>query len=303
MAVYRVERTQGYTVMSNYHLKDTALSLKAKGLLSMFLSFPDDWNYSTRGLASICKEGVEAIGNTIKELEKAGYILRRQLRGANGRITDTEYVIYERPQAPEPPAPEDTGPDTPPDTGAPDTDLPDTGNPDMVQPDMAAPDMGNRPELNIKKSRIKKSNTLGSNTHSILPPSPPVPASAPAAEGKNEVSVKRAEIREQIEYGLITDACNREQVDEFVEIMLEVALAKSPTMKIGRNAEYPTALVQQRFELINSSHIEKVLDGIRENTARVWNTRAYLLAALFNAPATTDNHYTMLVNHDLYGGR
>ena len=73
MAVYRVERTRDYTVMSNYHLKDTSLSLKAKGLLSMFLSFPDDWNYSTRGLAAICKEGVEAIGNTIKELEQAGY--------------------------------------------------------------------------------------------------------------------------------------------------------------------------------------------------------------------------------------
>ena len=80
-----------------------------------------------------------------------------------------------------------------------------------------------------------------------------------------EVYEKRDEIRDQIEYDLI-------------------------------------ALVQQRFELINSSHIEKVLDGIRENTTRVWNTRAYLLAALFNAPATTDNHYTMLVNHDLYGG-
>lgn len=75
MAVYRVERTQGYTVMSNYHLKDTALSLKAKGLLSMFLSFPEDWNYSTRGLAAICKEGVDAIGSTIKELEKAGNII------------------------------------------------------------------------------------------------------------------------------------------------------------------------------------------------------------------------------------
>lgn len=86
MAVYRVERTQGYTVMSNYHLKDTALSLKAKGLLSMFLSFPDDWNYSTRGLASICKEGVEAIGNTIKELEKAGYILRKHLQIRAHRI-------------------------------------------------------------------------------------------------------------------------------------------------------------------------------------------------------------------------
>ena len=304
MAVYRVERTQGYTVMSNYHLKDTALSLKAKGLLSMFLSFPDDWNYSTRGLASICKEGVEAIGNTIKELEKAGYILRRQLRGANGRITDTEYVIYERPQAPEPPAPEDTGPDTPPDTGAPDTDLPDTGNPDMVQPDMAAPDMGNRPELNIKKSKTKKSITQRSKTHSFPPPAPSEPPAAPAApvEGMKEILEKRAEIEDQIEYDLIADPCNREQLNEFVEIMLEVALSRSPTMKIGRGAEYPTAFVQRRFEQLTSAHIEKVLDGIRENTTRVWNTRAYLLAALFNAPSTTDNHYTMLVNHDMSTG-
>ena len=296
MAVYRVERTQGYTVMSNYHLKDTALSLKAKGLLSMFLSFPDDWNYSTRGLASICKEGVEAIGNTIKELEKAGYILRRQLRGANGRITDSEYVIYERPQDPELPAPEDTGPETPPDTGAPDTALPDTGFPDMVDPDTE-----NRPELNIKKSKTKRSITQRSKTHSFPPPAPPKTPAAPV-EGMKEILEKRAEIEEQIEYDLIADQCNREQLNEFVEIMLEVALSKSPTMKIGRDAEYPTAYVQHRFEQLTSAHIEKVLDGIRENTTRVWNTRAYLLAALFNAPSTTDNHYTMLVNHDMSTG-
>ena len=296
MAVYRVERTQGYTVMSNYHLKDTALSLKAKGLLSMFLSFPDDWNYSTRGLASICKEGVEAIGNTIKELEKAGYILRRQLRGANGRITDTEYVIYERPQDPELPAPEDTGPETPPDTGAPDTALPDTGFPDMVDPDTE-----NRPELNIKKSKTKRSITQRSKTHSFPPPAPPKTPAAPV-EGMKEILEKRAEIEEQIEYDLIADQCNQEQLNEFVEIMLEVALSKSPTMKIGRDAEYPTAYVQHRFEQLTSAHIEKVLDGIRENTTRVWNTRAYLLAALFNAPSTTDNHYTMLVNHDMSTG-
>ena len=296
MAVYRVERTQGYTVMSNYHLKDTALSLKAKGLLSMFLSFPDDWNYSTRGLASICKEGVEAIGNTIKELEKAGYILRRQLRGANGRITDTEYVIYERPQTPDPPAPEDDIPYTPPDTGAPDTALPDTGFPDMVDPDTE-----NRPELNIKKSKTKRSITQRSKTHSFPPPAPPKTPAVPV-EGMKEILEKRAEIEEQIEYDLIADQCNREQLNEFVEIMLEVALSKSPTMKIGRDAEYPTAYVQHRFEQLTSAHIEKVLDGIRENTTRVWNTRAYLLAALFNAPSTTDNHYTMLVNHDMSTG-
>ena len=83
MAVYRVQRTRDYTVMSNYHLKDKGLTLKSKGLLSMILSLPEEWNYTTRGLASICKEGVDAIGSALKELETAGYIVRRQLRGAN----------------------------------------------------------------------------------------------------------------------------------------------------------------------------------------------------------------------------
>jgi len=91
MAVFRVERTRDYTVMCNHHLKDSNLSLKAKGLLSMMLSLPDEWNYTTRGLAAICKEGVDAIGKTLKELELAGYIIRRQLRGKDGRISDTEY--------------------------------------------------------------------------------------------------------------------------------------------------------------------------------------------------------------------
>ena len=286
MAVYRVERTRDYTVMSNYHLKDTTLSLKAKGLLSMFLSFPEDWNYSTRGLAKICKEGVEAVGNTIKELEKASYIVRRQLRGANGRITDTEYIIYEKPQTPEP---------SPPDTVTPDMVPPDTENPDVAGPDMDAPHMENPAQLNINQSKTQKSNTKRSNTHSILPPAP---FTGPA-EGMKEILEKREEIREQIEYELIVNADNQMQIDEFVEIMLEVALSRTPSMRIGRDMEYPTAFVQQRFEQITATHIEKVLDGIRENTTRVWNTRAYLLAALFNAPATMDNHYTMLVNHDL----
>ena len=316
MAVYRVERTRDYTVMSNYHLKDTTLSLKAKGLLSMFLSFPDDWNYNTRGLAAICKEGVDAIGSTIKELEKAGYIVRRKLRGSNGRITDTEYVIYEHPQ--EPPDPDADGPDTTspgtdvpdttqPDTAQPDTEKPDMVNPDMVDPDAADPDMGaphteNPAQLNKYQSITQKSNTQRSNIHSFPPPAPsPQPSSRPV-EGMKEIFEKRADIQAQIDYELIVTPSNRAQVDEFVEIMLEVALTRTPTMKIGRDAEYPTAFVQQRFDQLTSIHIEKVMDGIRENTTRVRNARAYLLAALFNAPSTTDNHYTMQVNHDLYNG-
>ena len=98
MAVFRVERTRDYTVMCNHHLKDSNLSLKAKGLLSMMLSLPDEWNYTTRGLAAICKEGVDAIGKTLKELELAGYIIRRQLRGKDGRISGVHH-LREAPEA------------------------------------------------------------------------------------------------------------------------------------------------------------------------------------------------------------
>ena len=98
MAVFRIERTRDYTVMSNHHLRNANLSLKAKGLLSMMLSLPEDWNYTTRGLAKICKEGVDAIGAALRELEAAGYIVRHKLRDSQGRISDTEYVIYEQPQ-------------------------------------------------------------------------------------------------------------------------------------------------------------------------------------------------------------
>ena len=111
MAVFRIERTRDYTVMSNHHLRNANLSLKAKGLLSMMLSLPEDWNYTTRGLAKICKEGVDAIGAALRELERAGYIVRYQKRDKNGRITDTEYVIYEQPQ-PGTPQPDMASPDT-----------------------------------------------------------------------------------------------------------------------------------------------------------------------------------------------
>ena len=108
--------------------------------------------------------------------------------------------------------------------------------------------------------------------------------------------MERERIRAQIEYGCITTVENREQVDEFVEIMLEAALTESPTIRVGRGREYPTALVRERFAQINSSHIERLLDAIWENKAPVRNTKAYLLAALFDAPATKENHYAMAGN-------
>lgn len=100
ITVFRVEKNKNYTVMSNVHLRDQNLSLKAKGLLSLILSLPEDWHYSIRGLAKICREGKAGITSGLKELENAGYLTRHQLRGERGQMGQTEYVIYEKPRSP-----------------------------------------------------------------------------------------------------------------------------------------------------------------------------------------------------------
>lgn len=297
MAIYRVERTRDYTVMSNHHLKDRELSLKAKGLLSMILSLPDEWNYTLRGLAAISKEGVDAIGSTVRELEKAGYIIRRQLRGANGRISDTEYTIYEQPHK--------TAADNPSDVEISNLNEPHTGNPDMDRPSAKTTAELNTKAENIQRENTNRVNTDVSNTHSFsrsIQNAEQQDENIKAAEttdGKTEIQTLREDIKNQIGYAYIANAGNRQQLEELVELMLEVALIKSPAIKLGRDMEYPTAYVQERFAKIGQLHIEKVLAGIEGNTTQVKNTKAYLLAALFNAPSTLDNHYTMQVNHNM----
>ena len=290
MAVYRVQRTRDYTVMSNYHLKDKGLTLKSKGLLSMILSLPEEWNYTTRGLASICKEGVDAIGSALKELETAGYIVRRQLRGANGRITDTEYIIYEQPQ----PKKLDMLPS--------DVVSPDTENPDMVKPDTEKP-----AELNIEKSNTEKTITYGSSTDSI-PFREPAAAQLPERKGRDAMSVSEMEsyrdlILENIEYDYLCRefATYREDLDEIVELMVETVCAKRKTTRIA-GSDFPHEVVRSRFLKLDSEHIRFVMDSLQKNTTEVRNMKQYLLTVLFNAPTTISNHYTSQVNHDMNAG-
>lgn len=301
MAVFRVERTRDYTIMCNHHLKDMNLSLKAKGLLSIMLSLPDSWNYTIRGLAAICKEGVDAIRTGIQELEKAGYIVRRRLRGSDGRITDTEYVIYEQPID----RGED-GPDTPPsppagpEPGEPDEPAPCTENPYAAGSCTEAPSTMGTTQLNTNQVNTNQENIdlsgLTEGHARAGAPSGACRVGHPTPLSIDEVRARRAELRAQIEYDVIRTVENQEQMDEFVEIMLEVSLAESPTIRIGQEREYPTAFVQERFAQLNSSHIERVLDAIQENTRQVRNTKAYLLAALFDASASKENHYAMRAN-------
>ena len=282
MAVFRIERTRDYTVMSNHHLRNQHLSLKAKGLLSMMLSLPEDWNYTTRGLAKICKEGVDAIGAALRELETTGYIVRHQLRDCQGRIRDTEYVIYEQPQS-------------------------DMASPDTEKPYLDMPDTETPAELNIDKQNTQKQNTYESNTDSI-PFREKAAAGPPERKGRDAMSASEIEcyrdlILENIEYDILCQDFKlyREDLDEIVNLIVETVCAKRQNTRICRS-DYPHEVVRSKFLKLNGEHIRYVMNCLQRNTTQVRDMKQYLLSVLFNAPSTMNNHCTIQVNHDMNTG-
>jgi len=291
MAVFRIEKTGDFTVMSNHHLRNANLSLKAKGLLSLMLSLPEKWDYTTKGLAAICKDGVDSICAGVQELERHGYVIRSRVRNANGQLGAIEYTILERPREPKRENPEQVA--KPPKRENPVLEKPVLANPRQDFPEQDSPEQEKPAQLNTNTSSKEKINTDLSNTHSFFPS-----AEETCNSGRTERRITSGDIRAQIEYEIMVQRYRRDQLDELVEIMLEVALNRSPTIHIGRDAEYPTYFVQERFRKINALHIEKVMDGIAENRTRVYNTKAYLMAALFNSVSTIEHHYTMQYNAD-----
>ena len=157
MAGFRIEKTKDYTVMSNYHLRDRSLSLKAKGLLSLMLSLPEDWDYTLTGLAKINQEGKDAIRAAVVELERAGYIYRCQTVDKAGKFSSNEYIIRERP-VPVPPA-------------GPSSALPSSENPTTEYP--AAGGTAAEKSTQIIKERRKKEQQ---RTHSRKKESLPIPS-------------------------------------------------------------------------------------------------------------------------------
>ena len=313
MAVFRVQKTQNYTIMSNHHLRNKALSLKAKGLLSLMLSLPEDWDYTLAGLSHINREKIDAIREAVKELEKAGYIVRSRERDEKGRLRGADYVIYEQPQPREPEAATSGG--QPPILDLPTLENPTLGNPTLENPTQEKPTLENPMQLNkdIQKTDLpkkEKSNTDLSNNHSIPILSPnPSPLREETAEPERKgteaadaYSVYEEIIKDNIEYEHFikhTDI-DRERLDEIVSLILETVCTKRKTIRIAGD-DYPAELVKAKFMKLNSSHIEFVFDCMKENTTKIRNIKQYLKAVLFNAPNTIDSYYTALVNHDMYG--
>ena len=285
MAVFRVERTRDYTVMSNYHLKDKRLTLKSKGLLSQMLSLPDDWDYTLSGLSVINRESKDAIRSALNELEAARYIRRRQTTDASGKFSSNEYIIYERPEEPEP----------------------SLENPTTEKPMTEKPSSGNPTQLNTKKSITKKSITDLSSTDSFPFPSGETAAGPPEANRRetdtDQMELYRDLIKENISYEILRQDmpydCDR--LDEIVELMVETVCSTRKQIRVS-GSDYPAQVVKSRLLKLDSEHIRFVFDCLKQNTTRVRNIRQYLLAVLFNAPTTIGNYYSALVNHDMHGG-
>ena len=287
MAVCRVEKNKNYTTMSNYHLRDPCLSNKARGLLSTMLSLPENWDYTTRGLAKICKDGVDGITAQLKELEQYGYLIRHRIRDSNGRIVDMEYVIYERPH----------------------TASPDTEKPYMVKPDMALPRLETPAQINIDKRSTEEINTDSVNTHSFFSD-----GSRPSVLAALETKRKEADfrdmdeyreiIKENIDYDILLSNMpyDQDRLEEILELIVETVCSTKKYIRVA-GTDYPAEVVRSRLLKLDAGHIQFVFDCLKENTTKIRNIKQYLLTTLYNAPTTIGNYYSALVQHDMYGSR
>ena len=288
MAVFRIEKTRDYTVMSNHHLRDMSLSLKAKGLLSLMLSLPENWDYTMKGLARICKDGIDSISGGIRELEEHGYLIRERVRGANGQLGSIEYTILEQPKEPTPAQEK------------PIRENPVQANPTLVTPVQEEPAQLNKEESSNYPSRTDLSSTELSNPIQSNPPTP-----VGARMGMDRMGARecyREVILDNIEYSyLVQDShIDREQLDEIVDLIVDTVCSARKTIRIAGD-DYPAEVVKSRFMKLDSSHVQYVMDCMKDNTTYVRNIKKYLLAALYNAPTTINSYYSSLVQHDMYG--
>ena len=298
MSVFRVEKNKGYTVMSNHHLRNHALSLKAKGLLSQMLSLPEDWDYTLQGLAQINKESIDAIREAVRELERAGYIKRSRERDERGCLRGTVYTIYEQPRTeptPEEPTQEKPALDNP------TLEKPMLDNPTLEKPMLDKPTLENPMQLITKGRNKEKQNTDQSITDSIPFPSgfPDVTAQK-RTEAKESFERYRDLILENIDYDVLASDphFDREQLDEIVDLVQETVCSTRSRIRVAGN-DYPAEVVRSKLLKLNSEHIRFVMDCLKQNTTRIRNIRQYLLTALFNVPSTMSSYYAALVAHDM----
>ncbi len=291
MAVFKVEKNKGYTCMSNYHLRDKKLSLKAKGLLSQMLSLPDNWDYTLAGLASINKESIDAIRTAVLELENAGYIERYQGRDKLGKLLAIEYTIYEKPK--EKPLLDFPITDKK-DTKQPLLDFPITDKPISENPMQLNKDIINK---DIQSKDISINHIMKSNKEIDM------------VDNKSELESKKdyeIYFNKQTNYDILV-ADNSDKVELLAEIKLlwlEIISCNSKNKHIRIAGESKSIeVVKSQFLKLTKEHIEYVLLCLEKQNTKINNIKNYMLTVLYNAPMTMEIYYQTLVQHDMAHGK
>ncbi|MCI2046872.1 MAG: DUF6017 domain-containing protein [Faecalibacterium sp.] len=282
MAVFRVEKTTNYTVMSNVHLRDTTLSLKAKGLLSYMLAQTDDWDYSLRGLASQSKDGIDGIRTAIQELEAHRYLHREKVRDARGRIVDYDYQVFEQPY--EEAKNSDASCNSDETTAySPELDFPKTGKPKTAFPNTVSPKTENPTLLNTKIPNTKEPSTKGLST---------IHLSATEKMDENEIT---QQFEEQLEYDTLKKRLDPALLDELLQQIVEMYCCRSDQQYIGQQIQ-STKAVRNRLDTLNAEHIQYIMECLQNNSTPVKNIRAYMRTVILNAPNTIEHYYESQVN-------
>ncbi len=224
-------------------------------------------------------ESIDAIREAVRELEQAGYIIRTRERNEFGHLKGTDYMIFEKPHL--------------------SADSSEIKEPMLEKPALGKPTLENPTQLNTKKTSKDPLMTMGLSKH----PSIPDPSREDKVE-KDEMrldahSIKEA-IKDKIEYKFIVQRYDKDRLNEIVDLMVETLCSKREYITVAGD-DYPTSLVKERLQRIDSTHIEYVFECLDKNTTFIRNIKKYLLKTLFNAPSTIDSYYTALVKHDLYG--
>lgn len=290
--VFRVFKTEKFSIISNYHLFDKRLTHKATNLLTTMLALSPVWDYTLEGLASLKKDGIDGVRSGIRELEKLGYLTRRQLRNEKGQLAHNEYLVYETPELNPNFAKSEENCQNLPSLENPMTDKksqnpPSLENPSTVNPSTENPTQLNTDLLNTKYiNSINQSsinNNINNNTYRC--------AEMDTIDRIDRKEIK-AKLKKQLNYEklIIEKEADKKQINSIINILADAISSRSQRIRIAGEIK-PLEEVIQRFEQLTDKHIVYVLECLSKNADKPRNIRAYLLTSLFNAPSTIDCYY------------
>ena len=298
MPVIRIEKTANYTVISNYPLRDSRLSLKACALLCKMLCNTDTWDYSITGMAAMCKDGKSAVSSAMKELEQYGYLVRKQHRNEKGQIVDTEYIIYESPELNvEYMQKQAELSAEPADSAEPEffsaSEEPPAENP---FPEDAEPE--NDAQINTIPTSTETINTDAISSY----PSFSQQNTEVAPPPKDVMGYDEAyeTIRENIEYDILCERFPKERLDEIVDIAVEIVCIPRAFIRVGDNS-YPYALAKDRVLRLEAEHIIYILESLDSITHKIHYVKPYLTQTILHAVVSKETHDKNVVNCILNG--